>query len=121
MKTGHPTLDPKILGLWLGWLRKAQHMSQEALAACSGVDVHTVQRIEAGKAVNVTSRRCLARGFGFENPVTFDDSLSLLKIVKHRQNIEICSHDRRTVHRSIRSRLPALVQRLHLPVADRRS
>jgi hypothetical protein len=41
--------------------------------------------------------------------------LSLLKTVKHRENLEIFSHPRHTVgwhdHDSIRSRLPALVPR----------
>jgi DNA-binding XRE family transcriptional regulator len=43
-----PLLDPKILGFWTRCLRETQHMSQDALAASSGLDVRTIQRIEAG-------------------------------------------------------------------------
>jgi transcriptional regulator with XRE-family HTH domain len=67
------TLEPKILGFWIRCIREAQHMSQDALAVSSGLDVRTIQRIEAGNAVSVTTRRCLARGLGYDNPDIFDD------------------------------------------------
>jgi transcriptional regulator with XRE-family HTH domain len=67
------TLDPKVLGFWTRCIREACHWSQEALAAASGLDVRTIQRIEAGKRVNITTRRALARGLGYKNPDTFDD------------------------------------------------
>jgi hypothetical protein len=43
------------------------------LAASCGLDVRTIQRIEGGHAASVTTRRCLARGLGYENPDIFDD------------------------------------------------
>lgn len=67
------TLDPKILGVWIRCVRESQHISQDALATSSGLDVRTVQRIEGGNAASVTTRRCLARGLGFENQDIFDD------------------------------------------------
>jgi transcriptional regulator with XRE-family HTH domain len=73
MKTGHSFLDPKILGFWVRCLREAQHISQDALAVLSGVDIRTVQRMEAGNAVAVTSRRCIAKALGFEKADIFDD------------------------------------------------
>ncbi len=66
-------LEPKLLGFWVRCIRQAQHMSQDALAAVSGVDIRTIQRMEAGNIVNVTTRRCIARGLGYENPDAFDD------------------------------------------------
>jgi transcriptional regulator with XRE-family HTH domain len=59
--TAPTILDPKLLGFWTKCLRESQHISQDALAASSGLDVRTIQRIEAGNAVSVTTRRCLAR------------------------------------------------------------
>lgn len=68
-----PTLDPKMLGFWMKCLRETQHLSQDALAASCGLDVRTIQRVESGKGASVTTRRCLARGLGYENHDTFDD------------------------------------------------
>jgi transcriptional regulator with XRE-family HTH domain len=66
-------IDPKMLGFWARCIREAQHLSQEALAANASVDIRTVQRFEAGKAVNITSRRALAKAMGYDNPDVFDD------------------------------------------------
>lgn len=66
-------LDPKLLGFWVRCIREVQHMSQDALAESSGVDIRTIQRMETGNPVNVTTRRCLARGLGFDNQDIFDD------------------------------------------------
>lgn len=66
-------LDPKLLGFWVRCIRNSQSVSQEALAATANVTVRTVQRFERGQPVNLTSRRCIARGLGFENSDTFDD------------------------------------------------
>jgi len=65
--------DPKFLGFWTRCLRDASRWSQEALAASSGLDVRTIQRIEAGKPVSITTRRALARGLGYDNPDVFED------------------------------------------------
>ncbi|ESX82673.1 MULTISPECIES: helix-turn-helix transcriptional regulator [unclassified Mesorhizobium] len=67
------TKDPKFLAFWTKCIRETSHWSQEALAASSGLDVRTIQRIEAGNPVSVTTRRALARGLGYDNPDVFDD------------------------------------------------
>ena len=56
--------DPKFLAFWTRCIREASHWSQEALAASSGLDVRTIQRIEAGRPASITTRRALARGLG---------------------------------------------------------
>lgn len=66
-------LDPKTLGFWAKCIRETSHWSQEALAASAGLDVRTIQRIEAGKSVSITTRRALARGLGYENQDIFQD------------------------------------------------
>ena len=69
-----PTLlDPKVLGFWIRCIRESKHMSQDALAEACGVDIRTVQRAEAGNRMSITTRRCLARGLGYDNADTFDD------------------------------------------------
>jgi transcriptional regulator with XRE-family HTH domain len=65
--------DPKFLGFWTRCIRETSHWSQEALAASSGLDPRTIQRIEAGKPVSTTTRRALARGLGYDNADVFDD------------------------------------------------
>ncbi|WSH31080.1 helix-turn-helix transcriptional regulator (plasmid) [Rhizobium beringeri] len=66
-------LDPKQLGFWIKCVREGQKWSQEALAAAAGVDVRTVQRVEAGAKASVITRRAIARGLGYDNPDVFDD------------------------------------------------
>jgi transcriptional regulator with XRE-family HTH domain len=66
-------LDPKLLGFWAKCIREASHWSQEALAASAGLDVRTIQRIEAGKSVSISTRRSLARGLGYEKHDVFED------------------------------------------------
>lgn len=65
--------DPKFVAFWTRCIRETSHWSQEALAAASGLDVRTIQRIEAGRRISVTTRRALARGLGYDNPDIFDD------------------------------------------------
>jgi len=86
--TQAPTaLDPKLLGLWVRCIREAQYVSQEALAASSGVNIRTIQRMEAGNVVNVTTRRCLARALGYENRDAFDDPQFALEVYKFLETI----------------------------------
>ena len=66
------TRDPQFLAFWTRTIRETSHWSQEALAANAGLDVRTIQRIEAGKPVNTATRRSLARGLGYEDPDVFD-------------------------------------------------
>ena len=73
MKTEPLTLDPKTLATWTCAIRKSSHWSQEALAAACGLDVRTIQRIEAGEPSSISTRRQLARGLGYENQDIFED------------------------------------------------
>lgn len=73
MNTDIDTKDPKFLAFWTKCIREASKWSQEALAATAGLDVRTIQRIEAGQPVSVTTRRALARGLGYTNPDVFED------------------------------------------------
>lgn len=75
-------IDPKMLGFWARCVRDAQHLSQEALAANASVDIRTVQRFEAGKTVNITSRRALAKALGYDNPDVFDDPKFAEEVLK---------------------------------------
>ncbi|MGY3698653.1 transcriptional regulator with XRE-family HTH domain [Bradyrhizobium sp. USDA 3240] len=77
-----PLIDPKMLGFWVRCIRDAQHLSQEALAASASVDIRTVQRFEAGKTVNITSRRALAKALGYDNPDVFDDPKFAEEVLK---------------------------------------
>jgi transcriptional regulator with XRE-family HTH domain len=81
MNTKTP-LDPKLLGFWVRCIRDSQHMSQEALAATANVTVRTIQRFESGKPVSITSRRCIARGLGYENPDAFDDPAFAVSVLQ---------------------------------------
>lgn len=66
-------LPPNLLGFWTRTLRLASNLSQDALAELSGLTVRTIQRVEAGGRASLTTRRCLARGLGYDNPDIFDD------------------------------------------------
>lgn len=74
------TLDPKLLGFWTRCIRESSRWSQEALAASSGLDVRTIQRIEAGKPASVTTRRALARGLGYDDFGVFDEPEFIQKV-----------------------------------------
>lgn len=64
---------PKVLGFWTRTLRLASNLSQDALAEGSGLTVRTIQRVEAGEQTSRTTRRCIARGFGYNGSDIFDD------------------------------------------------
>jgi hypothetical protein len=59
-----------------------------ALAASSGLDVRTIQRIKAGQGASVTTRRCLARGLGYEKPDTFDAPEFVMHVHKLLENAQ---------------------------------
>ena len=67
------TKDPKFLAFWTKCIRETSKWSQEALAVAAGLDVRTIQRIEAGYSMSTTTRRALARGLGYDNPDVFED------------------------------------------------
>jgi transcriptional regulator with XRE-family HTH domain len=83
-----PILDPSILAWWTRAIREASHCSQEALAESSGLDVRTIQRIEAGRRSDVTTRRALARGLGYDNLEIFFDPQFAQTITGLFQEIE---------------------------------
>jgi transcriptional regulator with XRE-family HTH domain len=75
----------------LGWtraIRQASRWSQEALAASSGLTVRTIQRVEAGRPSDITTRRALARGLGYNNPEIFFDPQFAEKITGFFREIE---------------------------------
>jgi transcriptional regulator with XRE-family HTH domain len=82
------SLDPKILGFWVKCIRETSNWSQEAVAASAGLDVRTIQRIEAGKPISLASRRSLARGLGFDDydvfqsPKFIDNVQSILASIR---------------------------------------
>lgn len=67
------TLPPDLLATWVRTLRATLDWSQEALAEAAGINIRTVQRVENGEPANKTTRRCLARGLGYDNHDIFDD------------------------------------------------
>jgi len=81
-------LDPSLLALWTRAIRGASHWSQEALAESSNLTVRTIQRVEAGQPSNITTRRALARGLGYDNPDVFFDPQFAKKIAEFATMIE---------------------------------
>ena len=78
---------PETLGWWTRVLRESSNLSQDALAAASGLNIRTIQRIENGDASSVTTRRALARGLGYDNVGVFDDAELAAKIETFRSEI----------------------------------
>lgn len=66
-------IPPKMLGDWTRILRMTSKLSQDALAEASGLTARTIQRVESGERASLTTRRCLARGLGYDDPDIFDD------------------------------------------------
>jgi len=73
MASGTTTLSPNLLGFWTRCLRTTQRWSQDALAAAAGLTTRTIQRVEAGEASTITTRRSLARALGYDNPDIFEE------------------------------------------------
>ena len=80
-------LPPKLLGFWARTLRVASNLSQEALAAASGLTVRTIQRVESGERASLTTRRCLARGLGYDNPNVFDDPAFVATVTEFMESL----------------------------------
>lgn len=68
----HRLLNPKELAFCSKVFRELRHWSQEQLAAISGLNVRTIQRVEQGEAASFDTRRALARAFGFEDIDAFN-------------------------------------------------
>ena len=57
--------------------REMRQWSQEQLAAISGLNVRTIQRVEHGLSASLDTRRALARAFEFEDIDTFNKPFTI--------------------------------------------
>jgi transcriptional regulator with XRE-family HTH domain len=74
--------EPRLLtvvemALCVRLLRDVRHWSQEQLAAISGLNVRTIQRVEQAEPASFDTRRALARAFGFEDIDAFNKPFSI--------------------------------------------
>ena len=60
-------LTPAETALCIRLFREARQWSQEQLAAISGLNVRTIQRVEQGLPASLDTRRALARAFEFDD------------------------------------------------------
>ncbi|MFT3760381.1 helix-turn-helix domain-containing protein [Thauera sp.] len=60
-------LTPVELAAFIKLFRDMRQWSQEQLAAISGLNVRTIQRVEKGFPASLDTRRALARAFDFED------------------------------------------------------
>lgn len=60
-------LTPAEMALCIKLFREARQWSQEQLAAISGLNVRTIQRVEQGLSASLDTRRALARAFEFDD------------------------------------------------------
>ena len=86
-------MPSKLLAWWTKLLRESTNLSQEALAADSGLTTRTIQRIESGDASTVTTRRALARGLGYDNHDVFDDPNAIHAIAAIQAEIDQIGKD----------------------------
>lgn len=86
-------IDPKTLAWWTRILREACQWSQEALAEACGLNVRSIQRIEAGEPTSISTRRSLARGLGYENVDTFIDARFALDLHRMLEEIDRIKKD----------------------------
>jgi transcriptional regulator with XRE-family HTH domain len=89
-KKGAPLqpLDPRTLGWWAHSIRVASGWSQETVAELSGLNVRTIQRVEAGRPSTVDTRRALAHGLNYDDVDFFNKPENAIKIEGIRA--EIC-------------------------------
>lgn len=66
-KTQPRLLTPEELAACIRLFREGRHWSQEQLAAISGLNVRTIQRVEQGQAASFDTRRALASAFGLDD------------------------------------------------------
>jgi transcriptional regulator with XRE-family HTH domain len=100
-------LKAETLGWWTRVLRESSNLSQEALAAASGLNTRTIQRIENGESSSVTTRRALARGLGYKKADTFDDAELAAKIEGFRSEIGRIGNEALAAQYPDRVRVPA--------------
>lgn len=60
-------LTPPEVAACIRLFRDLRHWSQEQLAAISGLNVRTIQRVEQGESASFDTRRALARAFELED------------------------------------------------------
>lgn len=73
MSSSTQAFPPKIFAIWIRTLRKVSNLSQYALAVASDLSERTIQRVESHGHADETTRRCLARGFRYDDHDIFDD------------------------------------------------
>ncbi|WDH34131.1 helix-turn-helix domain-containing protein [Pseudomonas chlororaphis] len=70
-------LTPGELAACIKLFRETRQWSQEQLAAISGLNVRTIQRVEQGLSASLDTRRALARAFEFEDIDVFNKPFSI--------------------------------------------
>ena len=70
-------LTPLELAACIKLLREIRQWSQEQLAAVSGLNARTIQRVEQGLSASLDTRRALARAFEFEDIDAFNKPFSI--------------------------------------------
>lgn len=70
-------LTPAELAACIKLFRETRQWSQEQLAAISGLNVRTVQRVEQGLSASLDTRRALARAFEFEDIDVFNKPFTI--------------------------------------------
>lgn len=81
------TIDPRTLGWWAHCIRVASGWSQETVAELSGLNVRTIQRVEAGYPSSVDTRRALARGLNYDDVDFFNKPENVLRIETIRSEL----------------------------------
>lgn len=71
-KQAKPPMTPAEIGFHVRVYRDNMGRSQETLAELSGLNVRTIQRVEAGLPANLHTRRAIARGFEIPDLGVFD-------------------------------------------------
>lgn len=79
MDTPNPPrkLTPEELAICIRLFREMRHWSQEQLAAISGLNVRTIQRVEQGESASFDTRRALAQAFDCEDMDAFNKPFSI--------------------------------------------
>lgn len=82
-------LTPQEIATCIKLFREVRHWSQDQLAAVSGLNVRTIQRVEQGEAASFDTKRALARAFDLEDIDTLNKPFSVpsaeeLKVAKEK-------------------------------------
>lgn len=70
-------LTPSELAAFIKIFRETRGWSQEQLAAISGINVRTIQRVEQGLPASLHTRRALAQAFEFEDIDVFNKPFTI--------------------------------------------